>query len=867
MKKIILFLLTAVSYISLSHAVPAHPGSVKVKQPDGTYVTVRLHGDEYLNFNTTEDGFTVIKCSDGFYRYATGVSHGQLSASEIVAHDAANRSADETAFLASQQRYLIPAMTESGSKMHKSARQRAESPHKLIDYNKFKGLVILAEYSDRKFMRDDVLDFYKDMTSKEDWTGYTDHNSRRWVSCTGSVSDYFRDNSFGIFKPTFDILGPIELDYKCTDMKQASMSVEIMLDVLSKAEAQTDLSQYDIDNDGYLDMVYIIYAGYGSNISGNDENYLWPHANNYTGYSRYMKWSFDGKYIGRFACSTEISDSEVRGGTSLDGIGTICHEFSHVLGLMDHYDANYEEDGRSADPGSWDVMAGGNYLNDSRTPAGYNAYERAFLGFAEAPTKIDGEGSFSLEQIGKNGKSYRIDSPNKDEYFLLENRQKSFKWDAYLPGVGMLVFRVDESDPDVWQSNSVNTNPAHNYFKLVRANGDHVQGGYSIDGAGDAFPGTANVKELNNVTEPANLLTWNGKSTQWGLDKITLVNGNISFYVSNTYILKMLSLPDAADVAVGQTIQLDAVPTPSYATYKLEWSSSNTDVATVDNEGKLTGVAEGTAVITVTSDNGLSASCTVTVNTIAAISVAEFKTKDVGTEALLQLRDARVLYVYNNDSYIRDGSGSTIMFKDIDLGLKRNDIVSGTLFAGVASENGLVQAVSLGMSSDASGLTITAGETVQPRAVNIDRLADSDYCDLVKLKAVKLVKNGGVWAEGNDKSLRVWQKFQVKNVSIPKNYNGKYYNVIGIYGTDVLNGEIIDELYLVDFDGQFEAASPSIEGDVTGDGVVNGTDLTALANVILGNREMTDAADVNGDGTVNGTDLTALVNIIMSAGE
>lgn len=50
---------------------------------------------------------------------------------------------------------------------------------------------------------------------------------------------------------------------------------------------------------------------------------------------------------------------------------------------------------------------------------------------------------------------------------------------------------------------------------------------------------------------------------------------------------------------------------------------------------------------------------------------------------------------------------------------------------------------------------------------------------------------------------------------------------------------------------------------MSGDGQVNGTDLVALTNIILGKSSKTDAADVNGDGYVNGTDYVALANIVL----
>lgn len=58
-------------------------------------------------------------------------------------------------------------------------------------------------------------------------------------------------------------------------------------------------------------------------------------------------------------------------------------------------------------------------------------------------------------------------------------------------------------------------------------------------------------------------------------------------------------------------------------------------------------------------------------------------------------------------------------------------------------------------------------------------------------------------------------------------------------------------------------SEPSIKGDVNEDEKVNGTDLVALTNIILGKNPEKKSADVNGDGKVNGTDYVALANIIL----
>ena len=84
---------------------------------------------------------------------------------------------------------------------------------------------------------------------------------------------------------------------------------------------------YDRYGDGTVDMVFFLFAGGGSNFSGNDSRLLWPHA------STVLSKSLDGVRFGRYACSTELygrPQSKI-----IDGIGTICHEFSHVLGIAD----------------------------------------------------------------------------------------------------------------------------------------------------------------------------------------------------------------------------------------------------------------------------------------------------------------------------------------------------------------------------------------------------------------------------------------------------------------------------------------------------------------------------------------------------
>lgn len=65
---------------------------------------------------------------------------------------------------------------------------------------------------------------------------------------------------------------------------------------------------------------------------------------------------------------------------------------------------------------------------------------------------------------------------------------------------------------------------------------------------------------------------------------------------------------------LNETYQLIATVSPSNATNKtITWSSSNTSIAKVDSNGKVTAVSAGTATITAKTSNGLIARCTVEV--------------------------------------------------------------------------------------------------------------------------------------------------------------------------------------------------------------------------------------------------------------
>ena len=516
MKKSVCALLLMIAGAMSASAIPAHPRPVDVRQSDGTTLTLKLVGDEFHHYSATTDGYTVLQRGNGDYVYAVQ-SGERIAPSSVIAHNPQMRSATELKMVSSLQKGLTDKAAVAQGMRMRSNRDKLMAPAR-TDYQNFRGLVVLIEYTDRSFTYGN--DYFDDMMNKENYTGYYSSGGY-FVPCTGSARDYYHDNSMGVFDPQFDVVGPVLVDYSSTTPQGYDNCGDIFVSAIDQLDSSVDFSQYDGDGDGLVDMIYFIVAGYTANFSGNNSGYLWPHQF-YMYY--YTDELYDGVYLGRYSCSGEIYGWEYYGYTDPDGIGTIVHEFTHALGLADLYDTDYGTNGAANDPGEWDVMSGGSYLNESRTPAGFSIWERYRLGFAEPEQITEKRAGYTLEPVNTSNKGYWIQSPNENEFFMIENRQQT-GWDAYLPGHGMLVTRV-EYDEDRWWENTINIYSYHMLYQLLRA------GNSSESSDSDPFPGTNGVTSLNNLTTPS-LKTWSGLDCEFGIANIAENDGIITFGVVN----------------------------------------------------------------------------------------------------------------------------------------------------------------------------------------------------------------------------------------------------------------------------------------------------------------------------------------------
>lgn len=458
---------------AMTFAIPAKKSWKVVSQSDGTTIRVSQAGDEHLHYYITEDNVPLYKAADNRYCYLT-IENGKLHNSGVLAHESAARSAKELQVM-NTIHDLAPIARQMAAKK-RSAAKRCGRPNRLPskdDRSVFKGskkaLVILAAFSDKSFSKGDdaIVKFYDEVLNQE---GYLQNGA------AGSVHDYFKDMSRGEFGLTFDIVGPVKVSKSATYyggpspiMGGADHIGEFITEAIKKADEKCDIDwkKYDWDDDGEVEQVFVLYAGYGQ-ATGGPTGTIWPNAwtldealQNSDGNGGF---SIDGVFINQYACSNELY---LDSGTVPMGLGVFCHEFSHCMGLPDMYDTNY---GSTPTMGDWDLLAGGSYNGPQGIgwcPAGWTSYERAYAGWLELTELKAGDiikGMTSLEEA--DGKAYVIYNDNhKDEYYLLENH-KGMGWDKYTPENGLLIIHVDY-DKDLFDNNIVNSKgeftPAEGY--------------------------------------------------------------------------------------------------------------------------------------------------------------------------------------------------------------------------------------------------------------------------------------------------------------------------------------------------------------------------------------------------------------------
>lgn len=542
LKKVLIVVLLFAAGIRL-YAVSAYPYPVEVQQPNGEIIKIQLHGDEFFHYITAEDGSVVMQGDKGYYVYANISEDGSLTPSTVSVTNQSLKSSFLNVVRADSEEFK-EKIVRPASKRVREKRQEAHGREPFALRNARGGaadddryLVILVEFADVKFKKTAA-----DFSAMLNQTGYDANGA------TGSVKDYYVDNSMGKFEPQFDVYGPVTLPnsmtyYGANDANGDDIRAkQMVIDACRALDSQIDFSAYSTIEENIVDNVYVFYAGY-SEASGGGSNTIWPHKYTVSDLNTFL----DGVKLADYACSSELRGSQ---GANMSGIGTFTHEFGHVLALPDMYDADGALNGQGVGLGSWSVMASGNYLNYERTPPFLNSAERFWMKVYHGEGKFDW-GMLYLLSLGNNNvdtpysispisntENYGFASDDWD-YYIFEARKRQ-NWDAYLPAEGLFVYHVDmtwntdknivqlEEIPirsvDLWAIGYANIIGDHQCLDLLRANGAQTP----LEAT--PFPGSQNITAISGDR----LKLWDGKPLGVELKNITRneLDGSVSFLLS-----------------------------------------------------------------------------------------------------------------------------------------------------------------------------------------------------------------------------------------------------------------------------------------------------------------------------------------------
>lgn len=549
-------LAAAVTYAPLG-AVPAKPGVIAARQPDGSVVRVRIIGDEYAHVVLSERGEVLAPDEDGWLCHAALSDDGRVVSSGVrlasggtgsialAAAPASPVGLSGAAAQAVRQRALRSRRIRSPYAVTRGAAAsrvltRAQRGDGSSDWppKTARAVALLVQFPDVKFTYSQSN--FKDMLTK---SGYSSFGG------TGSALDWFNAQYKGATEFTIDV-GPVVTVsrrhswYAQEDSDGIDKAAECVYEACRLSDSSVDFSRYD--------FVYVFYAG-GNSADGSDESAIWPHAWSMSSYYSYTgktapDLTFDGVKLDGYAMSSELNMRDA-GDISFASIGTFCHEFSHILGQYDLYDTDYEDSGGYSQAlRSTSVMCQGSYNNNGATPPNYNAVELELAGLL-APEAISA-GAYTLLPLDEERRAVKIAGADEGEYCLVEARKAS-GWDKYIGGSGMLVYHVDRRSSgnagysetydrqmtplERWEYNEVNCRPDFQCCEIVspRDDADDLRKLFWPYGALSTL-GPTTSPALAFRSEPAPQFTLKGIKSSAGTVTFTAVSP-LAFTVTDAY--------------------------------------------------------------------------------------------------------------------------------------------------------------------------------------------------------------------------------------------------------------------------------------------------------------------------------------------
>jgi immune inhibitor A len=448
---------------------PAAPDPIQLRQPDGGMIEARVRGDEFFAWYETLDGHPIEQDAQSkawIYRSRDEFRQPLAEPSARVVGEAPP-----------------PSTTWTPEEPPEAAQLRLQA-------DQSRAQQLLKTGSTRTAMREamstpgpvekkllTICVRFSDSPPASSLTPISYFQEKIYGVTTGSVpkntvADYYLEVSGGKLLLTGEAVGWINLPLTTADYGSPSATggvhdqvrlralVQNSVALLGQRDGGFDFGPYDADNDGFVDMLAIVFQGQGEADGGGPQT-IWPHQSsyediwpNFTDGAPLDTGSTNAQgekvYIGLYFTAAELNQSSADPSALVRApIGTFCHEFAHALGLPDLYDRTAP---RSAGLGNWSLMASGTYNQANGqagdSPAWPDPYCRLLLGWDQAVNLTQNTIRARIPNASGNERTvHRLwtEGANGPQYFLAETRRR-VGFDRGLPGEGLLIYHISVND-------------------------------------------------------------------------------------------------------------------------------------------------------------------------------------------------------------------------------------------------------------------------------------------------------------------------------------------------------------------------------------------------------------------------------------
>ncbi len=531
-------------------AAPAYEGLVELKQPSGKVFKARQKGDEWNNHVETEDGYGVYKNAlTGDWQYSMPSPDGKTNGLKAVR---------------SLSNAVVGEVDPASIGIPKGLRPQRKTPAEMPRLNASSGPAVQndsqeallaggiaesAPVSGTKYLLAIGVDY-----SNSPSTYSPEQVQQLLFGTNGSVKDYYNKTSYSAVTVTpaaesngtanDGFIGWLRLSgsHPNTGSSTGTSNQQIAKAAILAANPYIDYSLYDSNANGIIEpaelSIIIIVAGYERSYSASYSPSVWGHS-----------WSMysvgyplvDGKTIREYAQFGE------KHGDHLATMGIMAHEIGHLMfSLPDLYDTD-TSNGDSAGIGYFDIMAGGSWGAASGAYAGssptfLSAWSREYLSWGTV-TAISSSQAVSFPKTEGNSASvFRLNTPDPDQYFLIENRQFSGYDTGFHRGTGasghggIVVYHIDKLKTNRWPANNdVNADETDKGVDVEEANEGNL--GYSMLDTGTAMANTnmfyfsGNNTSFSDSGNPNSKLK-NSTSTEISITSISVYSDSMTATVT-----------------------------------------------------------------------------------------------------------------------------------------------------------------------------------------------------------------------------------------------------------------------------------------------------------------------------------------------